>query len=155
MNLKKIATLVVLSIFLFSCASAPEKITNTVTGKPEIIINTLDVTNIKGQIISDMLIDGYMVIQETPHLLELQRATKGNEDLAAYFMSVGNSYSTNYRVVAINFIKSKDSTRIVATNFMKSNMALGQVNKSVINNNKLFNIWQEYLYELKDKIEGK
>jgi hypothetical protein len=153
MKLIKLVILAILSVFLFSCASAPERIADTITGKPEVVINSTDLNRIKTQIIGDRLIDGYTVVKDTPYLLELQRQTKDNEDMVAYFMSVGNAYSTNYRTISVNFLKSKDSVRVVVATFLKAHMLYGQVNSAEITSNEVFNTWQKYLNDLKIKIE--
>jgi len=144
----------VITLFLASCASMPDKIQNTPTGKPEVIINYSNVDDIKASLIADYLIDGYTVTKDTPYLLELQRNTKGNEDFAAYF-AVGNAYSSNYRLVSINLIKSDGKVRVVVTNSFKAHMPFGQVNTAEITNNKVFNFWQTYLNGLKKKFENK
>jgi O-acetylhomoserine/O-acetylserine sulfhydrylase-like pyridoxal-dependent enzyme len=150
----KILPILLLSIFLFSCASAPERVSKTASGKPEVVINFANVDEIKAQIISDRLNDGYMIANDTPFLLELQRRTKGNEDFAAYF-AVGNAYSTNYRTISVNFIKSNESVRIVVASYLKAHMPFGQVNTSEITSNNVYNLWQKYLNNLKHKFEDK
>ena len=150
--MKKIATIIILSIFIFGCSSTP-KIADTITGKPEIVINSTDLNIIKNDIIGELLIAGYTVVQDTPRLLELQRRTRDNEDIAAYFMSVGNAYSTNYRTVSVNFLKSDDSVRIVVSTFFRAHLPYGEVSSAPITNNEVFNYWQEYLDKLKIKIK--
>ena len=160
---------VITLLFLTGCMSSPKKMTNTKTGRPEVIISSIDVDNIKSQIISDNLQHGYIVMKDTPHLLELRRSFTDEENANQAQMNVladglasllvggmGYGYSSlpstnyysdkqNYRTVSITLLKSKKSTRVVATNF-KNTVELRQAS--------VFNSWQRYLFKLKDTIEN-
>lgn len=139
-------------IILTACATPPGKMTTTESGKPEAII-AADVTTIKAAIIADLVNDGYQVEKDTPYSLEIVRSTKGNEDIAAYFL-VGNVYSSNHRVVNYTFISTASGTRVIASPSIRAQLPGGKINSADLHNrDDVFNMFQTQLLDIKQKTE--
>lgn len=159
--------------FLTGCGTIPEKSKQTQSGHPEVVIKTTDIDNLKSLLVSDNLKHGYSVVKDTPHSLELHRNFTAEENanmaqlnvLADGLSSIlvggmGYGYqplpsanNPNYytdkkngRTAAITFVKLEKSTRVVVINSM---------NNEILTATNVFNLWQEYLDNLKNRIEIK
>jgi len=162
---------VITLLFLTGCMSSPKKMTNTESGHPEVVIKTTDIDNIKSLLISDNLKHGYVVSKDMPTLLELHRNFNAEENaniaqanvladglssllvggMGLGYQSLPSTYNSNYytdqknyRTAAITFIKLKKSTRVVA---------ILSMNGVLIKSANAFNLWQDYLNDLKNRIE--
>jgi len=162
-----------LVLFLTGCASLPEKSKITQSGHPEVVINTIDIDSLKSLLIGDNLKHGYSVAKDTPYSIELHRNFTADENTNMAQMNVladglssmlvggvglgyqplpsanNSNYYTdkkNGRTAAITFVKSEKSTRVVVINSM---------NAEVMNHANVFNLWQTYLDNLKNRIELK
>lgn len=173
--MKQLKTLVILllTLLLISCGSIPEKSKQTKSGHPEVLIKTTDIDNLKSLLISDNLKHGYSVVKDTPYSLELHRNFTAEENANMAQLNVladglssmlvggmGYGYqplpsanNPNYytdkkngRTATITFVKSEKSTRVVVINSM---------NSETITSANVFNLWQEYLDNLKNRIEIK
>lgn len=155
---KQISSYVVfllLVIFLPSCATPVAKITNTDSGKPEVIIETNNIDSIKSLIISEMVNFGYQIEKDTPYLLEMARATDSRENMTAA-LSIGNSSSTNNRLATYTFVKLNNGIRVIAAASLRAQLPGGKVNFSQLSNNgSIYNIYQKQLFVIKEKIERK
>jgi hypothetical protein len=144
--------LVFLAVLLAGCAAPVQRISNTPSGKPEVVI-AAELTAIKGAIIADRVNHGYQIEKDTDYLLELARPTKDNEDIAAYFL-VGNAYSTNHRVVAYTFVKTPEGVRVIGSPTIRAQLPGGQINSADLSNNgNVYNTFQTHLFEVKTVVE--
>lgn len=110
------------AVTLFSgCVTQQPKMTQTASGKPEVVIATTDVDAIKSAVISSLVNHGYTVEKDTPYELEMTRPTNSTENLAAS-LSIGNSYSTNSRVATYMFAKQNGSVRVIVHMFLRAQM---------------------------------
>jgi hypothetical protein len=140
---------------LSGCGTPVTKSVMTASGKPEVVITTTEVGQIKAMIIGDLVNHGYSVEQDTEYSLTLARPTKGMEDVAAS-IGTGNAYSTNRRVANYTFIKQGDSVRVIGSSSLRAQMPGGQVRSNSLDDNaNIFNTFQQQLQEIKTKIEKK
>jgi len=155
--MKKISIITTILLFstvlLSGCVTAPKKITHTESGKPEVIINTDSVDNIKTALISKMLKSNYQLIRDTQYIMEFKRPANFNENLNAS-LSIGNAYSSNYRVTIFTFIKTKVGIRVISSASLQAQLPGGQVNSMPLNSGNVYNIYQRMLFDLKSKLEN-
>ena len=148
-----IATLAIL--FFAGCATPPAKIANTASGRPEVIIADTQVGRVKSLLIGELVNDGYSIEQDTDYSLTMSRDLKGGEQIGAA-MLVGNSYSSNSRLTSFNFVQGGQNLRVIASGTIRAVMPGGKTNTlSLDNNNAVFNILQELLNEIKERIDSK
>jgi hypothetical protein len=145
---------VLLAIFLGGCATAVPKITQTSSGKPEVVINTTNTDQIKAEIINKMMNEQYQLVKDTSYLLEFNRPANSNENLAAA-LSIGNSYSNNSRVATFTIINNNETTKIIVSLSLQAQMPMGQINTMPLNNNgNVYNIYQNMLFDIKNRVES-
>lgn len=151
-NLQYLALLV--AALLVGCAAPVAKITSTSSGKPEVVIHTTDVGAIKSLILADLINYGYQIEKDTPYLLELTRPANSTENFGAS-LSIGNAYSTNYRVASYTFVQTNDGIRVIASAALRAQLPGGQVNSSPLNDNgNVYNTFQKQLLDIKKKLES-
>jgi|GEM_PF-2799612 len=139
---------------LFGCAQSVPKITQTMSGKPEVMINSTNTNSIKAEIINRMMNEKYQLVKDTSYLLEFNRPANSNENFAAA-LSIGNSYSNNFRVSTFTFLTDNDSTKIIVSLSLQAQMPMGQVNTMPLNDNgNVYNSYQTFLFDIKKKIES-
>lgn len=151
MNIIKIFISILTVAFLVGCATPVERSTYTASGSPEVTIDA-SIDEVRNEVLSMVLNYGYSLINQTNNLLEFQRQAEGQENFAAA-LSVGNSYSSNYRKLNVNLIEMNGSVRVIIRSSLEARMIGGQVNTSNAMSNSLFNAYQEDLENLKLFIE--
>lgn len=140
-----------IALALAGCATPIQRIVETPSGKPEVIIKA-DVAAIKASIIGDLVNHNYTVEKDSEYLLEFSRPTKGMENFAAA-MVAGNSYSTNARIVNYTFVRQPDGVRVIIANSVRAQMPGGQTRTEPLHHNELFNTYQKQLEDIKSKLE--
>lgn len=144
-----------LALLLIGCAAPVPKLTQTQSGKPEVVINATNTDQIKTEIINKMMNEKYELVRDTPYLLEFHRPANSTEDFAAA-LSIGNSYSRNFRVAVFTIIKDNDNTKVVVSLSLQAQMPMGQINTMPLNDSgNVYNIYQNMLFDIKKKVESK
>lgn len=140
-------------VILSGCTTVP-KMCQTASGKPEVTIKSTDISLIKSEIITDMMNSNYNIVKDTDYMLEMTRPATSGENFTAG-MSIGNTYSTNYRSAIFNLAKLKTGTRVVASLALKAQLPGGQVNSMSMNDNgNVFNSYQQMLMDIQEKVEA-
>jgi len=118
------------------------------------MINSTNTNSIKAEIINRMMNEKYQLVKDTSYLLEFNRPANSNENFAAA-LSIGNSYSNNFRVSTFTFLTDNDSTKIIVSLSLQAQMPMGQVNTMPLNDNgNVYNSYQTFLFDIKKKIES-
>ena len=117
------------------------------------LFETAELGTIKSELISDFLNHNYSMIKDSEYMVEMKRDLRGSETILGTFN--GNAYSTNYRVVTMNFAKLSGGIRVLISNRLDSQMPGGQIKTMGLDSNvQIFNMNQQFLIDLKAKLEG-
>ena len=144
--------LLILTLFVVGCATTQvEREFTTISGHPEVTIDA-PIEDITSYILEILIDKNYMITNQTPNLLELERPLTDGEEFTVSLL-LGNSYSNNSRISKINFIKTPNGTRLIWRQFYKAVMPLGNVNQQEIMNNNMFNEIMYVLQEMKFNLE--
>ena len=142
---------------LTACASQPAKISQTVSGWPEIEISTADKKSVKDYILLKNSEAGWNLEQESDSMLSFSKLdTSGSFNAALTQTALGNSYSTPPKY-EVKYIISQlpGRVKIVSNIAVSTQMPGGQVNRMFLNeNNTVFNAYQEQLNRFKRGLEG-
>lgn len=86
-------------------------------------------------------------------MVEMKRDLRGSQTILGTLD--GNAYSTNYRLVTMNFAKLSGGIRVLISNRLDSQMPGGQIKTMGLDSNvQIFNMNQQFLIDLKAKLEG-
>ena len=138
---------------LSGCVTQPERITQTASGNPEVIITTGDVARVKSALINRAIDNGFAVEQDTPYSLVIAKPASGGDAFAAA-MFVGNAYSVNSNVITFTIVKVDTGIRVVAACSLRAQMVGGQTRSQPMNSNVVFNSLQQRLTFIKSQIEA-
>jgi hypothetical protein len=139
---------------LFGCATAPERIAQTRSGKPEVSIKTNDIEAVKSELISRMMEKNYLLEDDSKYRMTFKKEVEGFGAQFAAQLLVGTKYGTTPEVVAVfNLMKLKDGLRVIGFVFIFSQSGFGQTKKEKIDNNKTFNDVQTMLNLIKSTVE--
>jgi hypothetical protein len=110
---------------------------------------------IKADLIGISVNEGYQIDKDTTYLLEMHRPTNSKEDMFLA-LTIGNSYSSNSRLLSFMFVPGSDSTRVIASSSIRAQLPGGQTNNMDLNDNgAVYNKVQQWLQDAKSQVESK
>ncbi len=153
MKSKLIALFVGLAVALAlsGCATTEAPHAQTQSGKPEVTIATKDGDRIKSEIMAAMITAGYTLDKDSSFMLQFRGPVTAGETFLLG-MTVGNSYSSNWRTVSFNFLPVDASTRVIAVSSLNAQLPGGQTN-GLDATGKHFDELQQLLSTVKSKVE--
>jgi len=142
------------SMTLIGCGTPVERIAETKSGKPEVLITTQDKAKVKTALTENMLYRSYTLDEETDSRLKFSKLSKGGGDVMLTLM-MGNAHSTTPKVeVQYNLFQKDNGIAVIANAGASLQMALGQQKYTdLTQNNGVFNKIQTILNETKQEIE--
>ena len=108
---------------------------NQNSNRAEVLINS-SVDEITNYLIDDFINYDYSIVTQTTNSLVLQRTLKLREEFAVG-LTIGNSYSNNFRVSKFTFINTSEGVRVIWKQFFKAVMTNGQINEKQIIDKKM------------------
>ena len=148
----------VMLVVLAGCVAQPERMAQTPSGWPEVIIATPNKQLIKEKIIAMDAKLGWNLEQETESTVLFTKVdNSGSFGSLMTKNMLGNAYSTlpQYEMRYI-FSTDGDSTHVIVNVAVSTQMPMGQVNRLFLdNNNMVFNTFQLQLNKIKDEIESR
>ena len=126
---------------------------NQNSNRAEVLINS-SVDEITNYLIDDFINYDYSIVTQTTNSLVLQRTLKLSEEFAVG-LTIGNSYSNNFRVSKFTFINTSEGVRVIWKQFFKAVMTNGQINEKQIIDKKMTKLNLEELELIKKKLEKK
>ena len=126
---------------------------NQNSNRAEVLINS-SVDEITNYLIDDFINYDYSIVTQTTNSLVLQRTLKLREEFAVG-LTIGNSYSNNFRVSKFTFINTSEGVRVIWKQFFKAVMTNGQINEKQIIDKKMTKLNLEELELIKKKLEKK
>jgi len=141
---------------LSACATQPAKITQTVSGWPEIEISATDKKSVKDYILLKNSETGWSLEQESDSMLFFSQVdSSGSFNAALTTVALGNAYSTPPKYELKYFINQLPGrVKIVSNIAVSTQMPGGQVNRMFLNvNNAVYNAYQEQLNRFKKDVE--
>ncbi len=142
---------------LSGCANDPPRIAQTVSGWPEIEINTMYKSAVANAIVLRNSELGWTLEQETPSTIFFTRIDdSGSMGAAVTQALIGNAYSTPPKYEARYILSRKPSSiKVVVNVSISTQMVGGQVNRLIMDkNNQVFNAFQNQLIRVKAQIEN-
>ena len=143
---------------LTGCANAPPaKVTPS--GKAEVTIAGVEPDAIRSAVTGYMLDisvpgrDRYTIESDSPMRLVFVRPLEGNENLGAS-IAIGNSSSSNYRVISFSFVRVDSGVRVIADNKWRAVMPLGKVNETDLNTGPVVDYYQGALEAIQARLEA-
>lgn len=150
--MKRTVFLSLFFITLSGCAMPPQRIAQTPSGRPEIILNTTDVDLVKATIINEMQVADFFLQDDSKYRLVFTKQLEGNQGIMAQLV-IGNSYSTTpVAEVSFNLSKVGSTIKVIEFSSISTQMAFGQVNRMDMKNN---NAWFNDLYSLLQRVKAK
>jgi hypothetical protein len=141
-----------LFIFLAGCATTGDLQPQQ---KPEVTIQTEDLDKVKSIIVTKMADRNYLLVKDTPYLMEFQREAKGIKENMIIALAIGNSYSNNYFTMSFMLARIPEGIKVILIPGMKAEMPGGQVNRTdLLNNSSVVNDCQQLLNSIKQEIEN-
>jgi hypothetical protein len=141
---------------LSACAAQPARITQTVSGWPEIEISATDKKSVKDHILLKNSETGWNLEQESDSMLSFSKVdSSGSFNAALTQVALGNAYSTPPKYELKYFINQLPGrVKIVSNIAVSTQMPGGQVSRMFLNeSNTVFNAYQEQLNRFKKDIE--
>ena len=145
-------------IVLISCASQPERLYTTISGKPEVTINA-PIEDVKGAVIQRMAINSWTVKSDSDYVTTFTKPCTSGGSLMACATSqalLGNAYSTTPDFEAtILWLKTPDGINVMLSSYnLSTQMPFGQVNRaSLLGNNSGFNQTMSLFLSIKRSLE--
>jgi len=157
MTMKKqilIAVALTSFIFLSGCATPVQRIAQTPSGRPEMLINSNDADLVKTSIINEMQSSNYFLQNDSQYRLVFTKQIEGSRAFWAQ-MLIGSQYRTPpTQVVVFNFTKQGENIKVMGYISMTTQSAFGQVrNADMKDDNAWFNEQYSMLQRAKDTIE--
>lgn len=142
------------AVGLSGCASQP--VQKTISGNPEVVINSLDKKAIKDKIIEVQISSGWNLEQETDNTLLFTRVEDPTSMKSVMTQAlIGNQYSTPPQYEAKYMLASTgEYTKVIEVTTMSTQMAFGQIRRYPLNGAKVVNSYQDQLDNIKMSIEG-
>lgn len=146
------ASAVTLCVLASGCATPPQRIAETASGRPEVFVNVRDAELVKGLAISEFQVNGFVLTNSAPYTLQFDRQLSiGQEILAQLF--IGNQYSTTpIAHVTLSFASEARTIRVFASSSISTQMAFGQIRTLSMDNN---NAWFNDIYRLLQSVKSK
>ena len=126
---------------------------NQNSNRAEVLINS-SVDEITNYLIDGLIDYDYSIVTQTSNSLVLQRTLNLREEFAVG-LTIGNSYSNNFRVSKFTFINTSEGVRVIWKQFFKAVMTNGQINEKQIIDKKMTKLNLEELELIKKKLEKK
>lgn len=126
---------------------------NQNSNRAEVLINS-SVDEITNYLIDDLIDYDYSIVTQTTNSLVLQRTLNLREEFAVG-LTIGNSYSNNFRVSKFTFINTSEGVRVIWKQYFKAVMTNGQVNEKQIIDKEMTKLNLEELELIKKKLEKK
>lgn len=142
--------LAVLSFAIAGCTAQPQRISQTSSGNPEVIIKGVEIADVKSRILEKMMAGGLTLDSESPSRIVFSAPVTGfTENLLR--VALGNSNSTPVRSeVAFTMVKIPVGVRVFSQSSVWTQMPGGQVNRTPLTGDAEFNGMQAALYKLRD-----
>jgi hypothetical protein len=143
-------------VLLSACAAQPAKITQTLSGWPEIEISATDRKSVKDYILLKNSEAGWNLEQESDSMLAFSKIdSSGSFNAALTQVALGNAYSTPPKYEVKYFINQLPGrVKIVSNIAVSTQMPGGQINRMFLNeNNAVYNAYQDQLTRFKQGIE--
>ena len=126
---------------------------NQNSNRAEVLINS-SVDEITNYLIDGLIDYDYSIVTQTSNSLVLQRTLNLREEFAVG-LTIGNSYSNNFRVSKFTFINTSEGVRVIWKQYFKAVMTNGQVNEKQIIDKEMTKLNLEELELIKKKLEKK
>ena len=126
---------------------------NQNSNRAEVLINS-SVDEITNYLIDGLIDYDYSIVTQTSNSLVLQRTLNLREEFAVG-LTIGNSYSNNFRVSKFTFINTSEGVRVIWKQYFKAVMTNGQVNEKQIIDKEMTELNLEELELIKKKLEKK
>ena len=126
---------------------------NQNSNRAEVLINS-SVDEITNYLIDGLIDYDYSIVTQTTNSLVLQRTLNLREEFAVG-LTIGNSYSNNFRVSKFTFINTSEGVRVIWKQYFKAVMTNGQVNEKQIIDKEMTKLNLEELELIKKKLEKK
>lgn len=138
---------------LTGCASSQPRIAQTLSGRPEITLNTSNMELVKGAIISEMQTRGCALQSDSNYLLSFSKQMFGL-NAALTQIAIGNQYSTTPNEnISFTLSKIGQTVRVVAFCSVSTQMVFGQTQSADMSgNNAWFNELQRILYAVQEDV---
>lgn len=135
---------------LVGCAAQPERIAQTPSGRPEVVIHTDDTDLVKAEIINEMQTLGFFLRDDSKYRLVFTKELEGSQAILTQ-LAIGNSYSTTpVGECAFNLSTTENGIRVVEFSSISTQMAMGQVRRMDMKGN---NAWFNDLYTLLQRVK--
>lgn len=143
-----------LLVVFSGCAPMPQRIAQTASGRPEVVISTIDVNLVKSELVNVMQSGGFLLQDESDYRMVFTRELDGSQATLAR-LAIGNAYSTTPQAeVAFTFAKMASSVRVVAFASITTQMPYGQIQRGDMkDNNAWFNDFYSALQNVKVRVE--
>lgn len=140
---------------LFGCAAGPKRIATTTTGRPEVVVNSLDIDLIKSTAINELAKYSFMLEDDSSYSMFFTRTMTGSQAIFSQLL-IGNSHSSTPKAeIRLNTTKQTNTVRLIAYISMSTQMPLGKINRQDMNSNNVwFNETQNYLLKIKKDVEA-
>jgi len=144
-----------LALFLFVFALMGCASTQTATRQtPTVMIHTSNLDVIKSKIVDLLASRNFVLVKDTPYMMEFQRQAQGIKENLIISLSIGNSYSTNYFTYNFMFARLPQGIKVTAIPGIKAIMPGGQVNTAtLLNNNSVTQECEQLLQLIKSEVE--
>ena len=126
---------------------------NQNSNRAEVLINS-SVDEITNYLIDGLIDYDYSIVTQTSNSLVLKRTLNLREEFAVG-LTIGNSYSNNFRVSKFTFINTSEGVRVIWKQYFKAVMTNGQVNEKQIIDKEMTKLNLEELELIKKKLEKK
>jgi hypothetical protein len=134
------ASVVTSCLLAAGCATPPQRVADTPSGRPEVIVNIRDPELVKGAAISEFQVNRFVLTNSAPYSLQFERKLDASQAMLAQFF-IGNAYSTTpIANVTLSFASEGSAVRVFASSSITTQMAFGQVRTlNMDGNNAWFN----------------
>lgn len=140
---------------LAGCAVPPARIAQTLSRRPEVIIEADDVDLVKSEVINEMQMRGFFLQDDSKYRLVFTKELEGGQAILTQLV-IGNSYSTTpVAQCAFNLSATGNGIKVVEFSSISTQMAMGQIQRmDMRDNNAWFNDFHTVLLRVKQRIEG-
>lgn len=134
----------------------PKRIATTISGRPEMIIDSNNMDLVKSTIITTMNQGNFFLEDDSKYRLVFTKEMKGSGAVISQLL-IGNSYSTTpIAEISFNLSTIDNKIKIVIFSSISTQMAFGQNRRvDMKNNNAWFNEQYQFLQQIRSSIENK
>jgi hypothetical protein len=152
MKSKPVLACACLALLSLTGCVTPAKVTETASGQPEVVIATGDAGRVKAAIVGAMIDARFKLESDSSFSLEFKGGLSTADDIGVALL-VGSGSSTNWKTVSFTLVPVDGGVRVLASSQFKAQLALGPVRALENNTGYFFNEYQQFLWQLKAKIE--